>query len=476
MVLSELLLQPSWPSHSYFQSNLDQIIQKMEVFEIYDHEFLSTVAITPENSSVSSIKFPESSNDSGHDDDHVDMHNSLLDNKNTFDDVCRWLCDDDDNDLEMGFMEFDSQTGTKNLLMAYAEAIRMEQEELAKVIVKCICEKANPNGSPLERIALNLFQPEENQEKEYLFQESLKNFNPAFRVFYDIFPYVRFAHLTAGSAIIEAVPSHVDMVHIIDFDICEGIQWPPVIEAIARIKKSMIITSIKLDHQDQDSQFYQTSWHLCNFARSLGLDLKVQEMGMTQMVKEMDERRSQSEFIAFNCMIGLLHMGRTTKTTQVMSFLTIAKGLLEKKEGIITLGDDLETERMINYSDFSSFFIKNLEHYKALYESMEWGFPRYLNEARIAMESLFVAPFVSSKSWFQKWKERRERVVFDMNFQKGFGLKGVRMSMENWNEAMEMVKVGETSYRIRIGENENEMVLEWKGIPLVRVCAWKVMK
>ncbi|KAL8201873.1 hypothetical protein R6Q57_011020 [Mikania cordata] len=63
-----------------------------------------------------------------------------------------------------------------------------------------------------------------------------------------------------------------------------------------------------------------------------------------------------------------------------------------------------------------------------------------------------------------------------MNFQKGFGLKGERMSMENLNEAMEMVKEGETSYRIRIGENGNEMVLDWKGIPLVRVCAWKVVE
>ncbi|KAI3819098.1 hypothetical protein L1987_12921 [Smallanthus sonchifolius] len=459
MVLSELLLQPSWPTHSHCLSNHDQYNLKMKVY----------VTTTPENSSVSLVNFPVLCNDH----DHVGMHNSSLVNMDGFDDVCRWLCDDDLYEQDES-MEFDSQTGIKNLLMAYAEAIEMEQEELAKVIVKCVNEKASPNGSPLERVAFNLFQPEEDQEKAYLFQESLRNFNPAFRAFYEIFPCMRFAHLTAGSAIIEAVPTHVDLVHIIDFDICEGIQWPPVIEAIARIKKSLIITSIKLD-QDQDSRFDQTRWHLCNFARSLGLDLKVQEMGMSQMMKKMDERKLESEFTLFNCMTGLLHTRRTRKTTQVMNFLKIARGILATNQGIITIGDDLEVERMRNYSEFSSFFNKNLAYYKALYESMEWGFPSYINEARIAMETLFLAPFVSSKSWFEKWEERREHAIFYMNMKKGFGLKGVRMSMESWNEAMEMVKEGETPYRIRTGENGNEMVLEWKGTPLVRVCAWKVM-
>ncbi|MFS8013945.1 putative transcription factor GRAS family [Helianthus anomalus] len=402
----------------------------MQVYETFDHELFSALATTPENSSVN---FPVLSNDSG----HVTIQTGIM----------------------------------KLLMMAYAEAVEMEQEELAKVIAKCISQKANLNGSPLERIALNLFPPEENQEKTYLFQESLTNFNTAFRAFYDIFPYGRFAHLTAGSAIIEAVPAHVNLVHIVDFDICEGIQWPPFIEAIARIKKSVIITSIKLD---QDSQFDQTRWQLCNFATSLGLNLKVQEMGMAQMVKKMDTRKLGSEFMVFNCMIGLLHMGRTRKTTQVMDFLKIARGLLAKHQGIITFGGGLEVDRTTNYSDFSLFFNKNLAHYEALFESMEWGFPSYLNEARIAMETLFLAPFVSSKSWFEKWDEQRQEK--DVNFEKGFGLKGERMSMENCNEAMEMVKEGETPYRIRIeGENGNEMVLAWKETSLVRVCVWKVM-
>ena len=152
-----------------------------------------------------------------------------------------------------------------------------------------------------------------------------------------------------------------------------------------------------------------------------------------------------------------------------MDFLKVAKAVLDITEGIITFGDGEECEKMRTLSDLSSFFNKNLEHYKALYESIEWGLPSYLNEARIAMETLFVSPLISSESWLQKWAEGRESMVS----QKEIGLKGRPLSKESLNEVRELVKEGESPYGIRIEDgNWNEMVLEWNGTPLVRVSAW----
>ncbi|KAK9069978.1 hypothetical protein SSX86_010376 [Deinandra increscens subsp. villosa] len=407
-------------------------------------------------------------------------------NINTLDDVCRWLCDDDDHQETeeiqsvvtvgdvMKESESESQMGLQNLLEAYADGISMGQIELSKVIVRCINEKTNPSGQILERLAFNLFQ---NQAEEYLKEESMRNLKMAFRVFYDIFPYGRFAHFTANSIIIESIPTHVESVHIVDFHLGEGCQWPPLIEAVARMNKSLIITSIKLD-QDQDSQFDQTKMNLCNFAKSLGLHLKIQEMGMAQMMTEINQRNLGSEFnqfLAFNCMIGLPHMGITRTTTQVMDFLKLATRVLANKKGIITVGDGEEGARTGNYSDFSSFFNKTLAHYKALYESIEWGFPSCLNEGRMAMETLFVSPFIKSESWFQKWDEGRE----NMGLWQNLGLKGVKMSMDRWIEGRELVKAGESPYGIGIGigrGNGNEMVLEWRGVPVVRVFAWVVIQ
>ncbi|KAK1412436.1 hypothetical protein QVD17_33682 [Tagetes erecta] len=478
MMQSEHLIQTSWPIQPYFDSNSDY-------YENEYHETFSSINSTPENSMISSglygcVEYPLLGYDQMQNPSPVYSESQ---NINSLDDVCRWLCDDDDDqELEeiqstvtvadpmeeiSDVSEPECQTGLQNLLQAYADSMAMGQMELAKVIVRCISEKINPVGQILERISFNLFV--ENQE-EYLKQESMRNFKKAFRVFYDIFPYGRFAHFTANSTILEAVPTHMESVHIVDFDLGEGTQWPQVIEAIAQMNKSLIITSIKLD-QDQDSQFHQTRWHLCKYARTFGLNLKVQEIEMEQLMNTITERKSQKEFTVFNCMVGLPHMGKTRKTNQVTNFLKLAKLVLTENKGIISFGDGEEGERMGNHSNFPSFFNKNLTHYKALYESIEQGFPSYLKEARIAMETLFLAPFVSSKTWFQKWEEQRENTsCLNNNI---VGLKGIKMSKENWNEARELVKEGESSYGIRIeGENGNEMVLEWSGVSLVKVCAW----
>ncbi|XP_023758270.1 protein NODULATION SIGNALING PATHWAY 2 [Lactuca sativa] len=455
MMQSELLIQPSWPNQSYFHSVLDQ--------DVLNHEHSSLISSLYMNEFL--------------DYDHMEG----------LDDVCSWLCDDDqkmeseiptDKSTENSYiwsptismtsseshdseaMEMESETGIQNLLTAYAEAIGLQQRDLAEVIQKCISEKVNPNGQTLERLALNLFPCSEN-EKEYLKQESIRNFKTAFRGFYEIFPYGRFAHFTANSAILEAVPNHVDSVQIVDFDMGEGSQWPVVIQVMAQRRKSLTITSVKLE-DDNSGLFEETKMHLLNYAGSFGLNLKVEEKELGQIV-------NRNEFMAFNCMLGLPHMGRTRRRTQVMDFLKVAKQLLVKTQGIITFGDGEYSERMENSPNYPSFFDGNLSHYKALYESMEWGFPSYLNEGRIAMETLFIAPFISSTSWLQKWKEGRE----NMFSQNDLGLKGRKMSRESWSEVRELVKEGESPYGIRVeGGNENEMVLEWKGIPLVRVSAW----
>ncbi|KAI3750538.1 hypothetical protein L2E82_21179 [Cichorium intybus] len=279
-------------------------------------------------------------------------------------------------------MEMESQTEIQNLLTAYSEATGLEQRELAKVIQKCITEKASHNGPTLERLALNLF-------------------------------------------------------------------------PCARTEKD-----VKLE--DDDSGFEETRWHLLNHARSVGVDLKVEERELGQIV-------NGNAFMVFNCMVGLPHMGRSRGRGQVMEFMKIAKGLLAKSEGIITFGDGEDSNKVENYASYPLFFDGKLSHYKALYESMEWGFPSYLNEGRMAMETLFVVPFVSSVSWLQKWEEGRE-YMFSQN---ALGLKGRKMSRESWNEARELVKEGESPYKIRVeGGNENEMVLEWNGTSLVRVSVW----
>lgn len=382
-------------------------------------------------------------------------------------------------DLPGSNVESDNLLVLRHLLSAYGEATENGHEELSEVIVKRINERSNPFGQPIERVAFNLFQTTENQGGGYIRQQSSKNFETAFKAFYQCLPYGRFAHFAANSTILEAIPKVAENVHIVDFDMGEGIQWPPVIEAIAREGKKLRLTSIRLEDDGGTTEwtFEETKQRLCDHAQSLGLsiEVEVEEMSMDNLWSEIERRKKESgfrEWVAFNCMVGLPHMGRRRTRTQVAEFLQMSKEVLancSNYKGIIAFGDG---EAQDNWSTtcpgYASSFNSHLIHYQALFESMEHNFPVYLSEARIAMESLFVAPYICSNSWFRQWDQQTGEG------QRISGCSNWRINNESLFEAQELVNEKETSsYKVKIGgESENEMVLQWKGVPLVRVSVW----
>ncbi|XP_044474299.1 protein NODULATION SIGNALING PATHWAY 2-like [Mangifera indica] len=379
-------------------------------------------------------------------------------------------------------MEIDNQVSVSHLLKAYGEALERGQRELGEVITKCLSEKVSPAGEALERLAFNL-SPDIEKQREYLMQESRKNFKDAFRAFYQLFPYGRIAHFAANTTILEAMPDDAEIIHIVDFDIGEGLQWPPLMEAIAKRHRTLRLTSIKREDEDLTCaslpwSFAETRRQLSDYARCFGLKLKVEEMGIEELVSEIKRKKKRGDNkqrLVFNCMVGLPHMGRERSRKPVKEFLHTAKELLSengnssKNRGIITLGDGDACERQAYCRGFGSFFEGYLEHYQALLESIKSSFPTHLAEARMAMECLFVTPYISSHVWLQKWEEMRQ----GFHIQAGIGLEKSKVSKDVLMEAGEMVK-GEGCYGVRIGgDGENELILEWRGTPLVRVSTWR---
>ncbi|KAK6245114.1 hypothetical protein QUC31_011523 [Theobroma cacao] len=376
-------------------------------------------------------------------------------------------------------MEIDNQLSIFHLLKAYGEAIEKNQTQLAEVIMRCVGEKASPVGETWERIAFSLSQSIQNQS-DYLMQESSRNFETAFRAFYQMFPYGRFAHFAANSAILEAMPNDADMLHIVDFDIGEGIQWPPLIEALAWQHKTLRLTSIRWGEEDfahSPWRFEDTRRQLCDHARSLGLKLKVEEMGIEDLaneLKKMKKRGGGREWLAFNCMVGLPHMGKGKSRKFVNQFLNVAKELLAssvpRNRGIITFGEGDACAKLKDCSGFGTFFDGHLMHYQAILESMQSNFAEHLMQARMAMESLFVGPNICPQAWFQKWKEIEET----RHFQAETALEGLRVSTERLMEAKGTVRERENLFEVSIGGNcGNELALEWRGTTLVRVSSWR---
>lgn len=382
------------------------------------------------------------------------------------------------NDVISQSREIDNQMRIHHLLSVYGEAMENGHKELAEVIIRCIKGKINPLGESLERVASNLFQhTEEDDQESYLKQESNKIIEAAFKAFYQIFPLGKFAHFAANSAIIEAMPDESQTIHIIDYDMGKGIQWPPIIKAMSQKRKILRLTSIKKSTSDH-WRFEETKRRLVDYANLFGLTLQVDEMTFEELASElrrMKKRGKRSEWLVFNCMFQFSYMGKRMRRIDALGFLKLAKELLlansSTHRGLVTFGDGeaMDNSHHNTNNTFSSYFNKNLLHYQSIFESLELYFPSHLAQARVAMESLFLAPEVCSFSWFQNWEEMTN--VSDSCSE--MGLQGMRISKENLLQAKEVVNERETPFKVRIEEErQHEMVLEWKGISIVRVSTW----
>ncbi|GAA0159120.1 hypothetical protein Leryth_003519 [Lithospermum erythrorhizon] len=410
--------------------------------------------------------------------------------------MCQWLMFDEQEKDEPSQtitedssgnseMDYNEQSIIYHLFKAYSEAIENGYGDLKEVIAKSILEKINPLGDAIERVTFWKFQTQENTSGTYLKAESNQNIEIAFNAFYLSFPYGRFAHFTANAAILESIPNEgVNIVHVVDFDMGDGVQWAPFLEAMSNKGISLRFTSIKFDKQrnfDTPWNSEETKRRLYKHAETCGATLvQIDEMNMEDLIielKRVKKRGCRNEWTVFNCMISLPHMvgRRRRRKSQAMKFLASAKAFLANyvpRRGIIIIGDGEAHDISNNIcSNFDAFFNNRLNHYEVVLESMEKTFPVKLREARILMETLFVAPHICSDSWFEDWKEMKE---IQEKFGDDYGLmEACKFSMENIDEARGLVNEENSLFMVRVeGEMDNEMVLEWRGIPLVRISIW----
>lgn len=132
-----------------------------------------------------------------------------------------------------------------SLLLQCAEAISLDKVQQAYSILPQLSEFSTPYGNPLQRVAayfaegmaarlhnsyLGLCSPLETSRPQLV--SINHNLLTAFQTFNSICPFVKFSHFTSNQAILEAFNGE-RKVHIIDFDILQGLQWPALFHILA---------------------------------------------------------------------------------------------------------------------------------------------------------------------------------------------------------------------------------------------------
>nr|KYP55182.1 Nodulation-signaling pathway 2 protein [Cajanus cajan] len=381
-----------------------------------------------------------------------------------------------------------------HLLMAAAEALTgaTKSRELARVILVRLKELVShsAHASNMERLAAYFTDAlqgllegaggaHNNNTRHHPNHYHQNDTLAAFQLLQDMSPYVKFGHFTANQAILEAV-AHERRVHIVDYDIMEGVQWASLMQALASNKTGPPAPHLRITALSRTgtgtarrsiASVQETGRRLTAFAASLG-----QPFSFHQCRLDSDETfRTSSlkvvhgggagEALVFNCMLNLPHLSYRAPDS-VASFLSGAKAL---KARLVTVVEE-EEEAGSNVGGFVGRFMDSLHHYSAVFDSLEAGFPMQ-SRARALVERVFLGPRIAgSLGRIYRTGEEEERGSWG-EWLGAAGFRGVPLSFANHCQAKLLLGLFNDGYRVEeLGSNK--LVLDWKSRRMLSASLW----
>ena len=362
-------------------------------------------------------------------------------------------------------------------LMACAEAVQRDDAKLAEALVKQIGFLAVSQAGAMRKVAT--YFAEALARRIYRLYPQDSAFSDLLQMyFYETCPYLKFAHFTADQAILEAF-SNKKRVHVIDFSMKQGMQWPALMQALALRPggpPTFRLTGIGPPSLDNSDHLQEVGWKLAQFAETIHVEFEYRGF-VANSLADLDGTildLREGEAVAVNSVFELHKL--LSRTGGIEKVLSAVK---EMKPQIVTV---VEQEANHNGPVFLDRFTEALHYYSTLFDSLEGcggggsPSPSAVSSQDKVMTEMYLGRQICNVVACDG-PDRVERHETLAQWRTRFGSSGfepVHLGSNAFKQASMLLALFNGGDGYKVEENGGCLTLGWHTRPLIATSAWKL--
>ncbi|GFZ12595.1 GRAS family transcription factor [Actinidia rufa] len=370
----------------------------------------------------------------------------------------------------------------KEMLIACAKAVDDNDLLTVEWLMSELRQMVSVSGDPIQRLGAYMLEGlvARLASSGSAIYKALKCKEPAgaellsyMHILYEVCPYFKFGYMSANGAIAEVMKDE-DRIHIIDFQISQGIQWVTLIQALAARPggpPQICITGIddSMSAYARGGGLHIVGQRLTRFAESCKVPLEFHAVPISaSMLQVQDLGVQPGEPVVVNFPFVLHHMPDESVSIENHRdrLLRMVKSLSPK---IVTL---VEQESNTNTTPFLPRFLETLNYYLAIFESIDGTLPREHKE-RINVEQHCLAGEIVNIIACEG-AERVERHELLGKWRSRFHMAGfVPYPLNSMVNATIKTLLENYSNNYTLEERDGTLYLGWMNKDIVVSCAWK---
>ncbi|CAH1436964.1 unnamed protein product [Lactuca virosa] len=360
-------------------------------------------------------------------------------------------------------------------LMACAEAVQQDNLKLADALVKHVGLLAASQAGAMGKVATYFAGALAQRIYKIYPQDGLETscWEILQMHFYESCPYLKFAHFTANQAILEAFAG-ATRVHVIDFSLNQGMQWPALMQALALRAggpPAFRLTGIGPPQPDNTDALQQVGWKLAQLADTIGVEFEFRGFVANSLAdidaSMLDIRPAEVEVVAVNSVFELHRLLARPGAVE-----TVLNSIKAMKPKIVTL---VEQESNHNGAVFLDRFNEALHYYSTMFDSLESSALTQPLSQDLVMSEVYLGRQICNVVACEGTDrvERHETLSQWRNRLNSAGFDPVHLGSNAFKQASMLLALFAGGDGYRVEENDGCLMLGWHTRPLIATSAWQ---